>query len=270
MKDSRWKIYLGTSLLALAALLYGAHYLYFRDSHHLFIFLLGDIAFVPLEVFLVTLVFHALLQHREKRRLNHSLSMTIGMFFHEVGAELLLKMQRNIPQKDCIRRYLSPEEMEKWTETDYTERINDIQKRKAKFKLEAADLVPVRDFLLEKRDFILRMLENQNLKESSRFVTMIWAITHVSDELVIRPSLEKIKPEDIEHLETDLQRAFDLLVLNWMRYVLYLKKSYPFMYVAALRYGPFAEAVVPEEVTEWSDPRPDDLLRPTVEMAHMG
>ena len=43
-------------LIALSATMYAIHYLIFSDYHHIFIYLVGDIAFVPLEVLFVVIV----------------------------------------------------------------------------------------------------------------------------------------------------------------------------------------------------------------------
>ena len=54
MKRLNWQILLGLSLIALSALFYLVHYAIFRDAHHIFIYMVGDIAFVPIEVLMVT------------------------------------------------------------------------------------------------------------------------------------------------------------------------------------------------------------------------
>lgn len=56
------------------------HYFIFRDAHHIFIYLIGDIAFVFLEVLLVTLVLHQLLHYKEKKSMLNKLDMVIGYF----------------------------------------------------------------------------------------------------------------------------------------------------------------------------------------------
>ncbi len=61
----------------------------FHDTHHLFIFLVADIAFIPLEVFFVTVVIDRILEKREKGHLIEKLNMLVGLFFSEVGLEML-------------------------------------------------------------------------------------------------------------------------------------------------------------------------------------
>lgn len=67
LKRLHWNFFLGFTLVTLSVITYLAHYAIFRDSHHIFIYLVGDIAFLPIEVLLVTLIIHRLLTEREKR-----------------------------------------------------------------------------------------------------------------------------------------------------------------------------------------------------------
>ena len=89
MKKINWQIILGVTLVVLSIALYSIHYFIFRDPHHIFIYMVGDIAFVPIEVLLVTLIIHRVLSDREKKAMLKKLNMVIGAFFSEVGLKLL-------------------------------------------------------------------------------------------------------------------------------------------------------------------------------------
>ena len=52
MKRAIGPALLGVILLSLSALVYLLHYVIFRDAHHIFIYLLGDLGFVFIEVLL--------------------------------------------------------------------------------------------------------------------------------------------------------------------------------------------------------------------------
>ena len=56
-------IILAAILIALSALVYFIHYAIFHDVHHIFIYLVGDLAFLPLEVFLVVIVLERILAY---------------------------------------------------------------------------------------------------------------------------------------------------------------------------------------------------------------
>ena len=57
-------IFLGLAFFAVSGLLYFLHFSIFHDKHHIFIYLLGDIAFLPIEVFLVVIVIERVLARR--------------------------------------------------------------------------------------------------------------------------------------------------------------------------------------------------------------
>jgi hypothetical protein len=83
MKSLSWRIWIGIFLIVLSAVVYFIHFLVFRDAHHIFVYLVGDIGFVFIEVLLVTLIIDQLLHQREKRSLLHKLNMIIGVFFSD-------------------------------------------------------------------------------------------------------------------------------------------------------------------------------------------
>lgn len=108
MKRTYWLAYLALGLVALSAAIYLIHYAIFRDAHHIFIYLIGDVAFVPIEVLLVTVIIHQLLSVREKRILLKKLNMVIGAFFTEMGGKLLRRFAALDDDVDVVRQILFP------------------------------------------------------------------------------------------------------------------------------------------------------------------
>ena len=107
MKRLSWQIVLGAFLLLLSTIFYFMHYLLFRDSHHIFIYLVGDVAFVFIEVLLVTLIIHGVLEERDKKGRLDKLNMVIGAFFSEVGTTLLQILCELDPGMERAQRELS-------------------------------------------------------------------------------------------------------------------------------------------------------------------
>ena len=103
MKHIRWQVLLGILLAVLSGVIYVIHFFIFHDPHHIFIYMVGDIAFVPVEVLLVTLIIHQLLSQREKKNRLEKLNMVIGAFFSDVGMELLTFFSNADPGLENIR-----------------------------------------------------------------------------------------------------------------------------------------------------------------------
>ncbi len=55
MNKGWWQTLFVLSLVLLSVALYVLHFVFFHDAHHIFIYLVGDLAFLPLEVLLVNL-----------------------------------------------------------------------------------------------------------------------------------------------------------------------------------------------------------------------
>ena len=152
MKHLRWPILLGIALVALSALLYYFHYFVFHDEHHIFIYLIGDVAFVPIEVLLVTLIIHRLLNIREKRSRLEKLNMVIGTFFSEVGTKLLTYFSDFDPNLDDIRKNLLVQN--DWTDQEFRDVRLRLKRYKYGIDINKVNLEHLREFVATKRDFM--------------------------------------------------------------------------------------------------------------------
>lgn len=237
MKNIRWQIFLGVILIALSTVLYLIHYGIFRDAHHIFIYMVGDIAFVPIEVFLVTVIIHRLLNEREKRSIRNKLNMVIGVFFSEVGTKLLTYLSDLDTKDEIVRQHLS--KAKKWQEKDFKDLIKKFEDYKSDIVIKPEELNDLRDFLVSKRDFLLRLLENPNLLEHESFTDLLWAVFHLTEEVEARKDFKKIPKMDYKHIVVDTVRAYDALVYQWIAYMSHLRKSYPYIFSLAIRTNPF-------------------------------
>ena len=237
MKKSCWYILLGLGLVALSAALYWVHYLVFRDTHHIFIYLLGDIAFVPIEVLLVTVIIHRLLSIRAKRSKFEKLNMVIGTFFSDVGIAILKCFARFDPDVDKIRTQLVMDK--KWSVQRFRKTVKSLRSHKYQTTIKGTDLQELRAFLLGKRNFLLRLLDNPTLLEHDAFTDVLWAVFHLAEELVYRQSVMELSEADYRHIQGDIRRAYGRVTDQWLGYMRHLKANYPYLFSLAMRRNPF-------------------------------
>lgn len=236
MNERRWRIRLGIGLITATAVLYGLHYVIFRDAHHIFLYLIGDIAFLPVEVLLVTMVLHALLDKRAKQELLHKLNMVIGAFFAEMGTDLLGTLATFDEAFESVRDDLVP--THGWNDKRFAEAQVDIRAHAFAIDATRGDLDALKTLLVSQRPFLLRLLENQNLLEHETFTDTLWAVFHLADELAHRTSLENLPKADLAHLSGDINRAYAALAGQWIGHLRHLKNQYPYLYSLALRTNP--------------------------------
>jgi len=243
MQRISWQILLGLSLILLSIILYGAHYIIFQDAHHIFIYLVGDIAFVPIEVLLVTLIIHRLLSDREKRLRLEKLNMVIGTFYSSVGTRLLTYFSDFDPGLGRIRQYLMVSN--DWDDQEFADASRSLKSYEYSIDIKGVNLGDLRSYMMEKQDLMVRILENPTLLEHESFTELLRAIFHLSDELKFREDLGQLPDSDLNHLANDIRRAYVLLVRQWVDYVKYLKSAYPYLFSLAMRMNPFDEQSSP-------------------------
>jgi hypothetical protein len=222
---------------------YFLHYVIFKDAHHIFIYLIGDIAFVFIEVLLVTLIIHQILSIREKRSKLEKLNMVIGTFFSEVGIGLLVYLSNIDPKLDEIRKDLIV--TNNWSELEFLEVNKKLRKYDYKIDIHKVNLHGLRSYLIEKRDFLLRLLENPVPLEHEAFTDLLRAVFHLTEELHSRKDVRELPPTDYQHLSGDIKRVYSIMVSQWLDYMKYLKGNYPFLFSLAMRTNPFDEEASP-------------------------
>lgn len=244
MKKINWQVFLGLALIIFSAAVYIIHYLLFRDAHHIFIYLIGDIAFVFIEVLLVTVVIHRLLSAREKRAMLEKMNMVIGTFYSDVGTTLLKSLASFDPDIDAIRNHLAA--AKDLNDEEFLQLTRKLHSHHTKIKTSAKDIKNLKAFLVGKRDFLIRLLENPILLEHASFTNLLWAVFHLGDELSHRKNLTRLSKNDHEHINGDVRRVYLSLLRGWAGYLKYLKDNYPYLFSLAIRTNPFDPQARPE------------------------
>jgi hypothetical protein len=239
-EDTRWKLIAGTGLVILSIVLFTAHYLIFQDEHHLFIFFLGDIAFIPIEVLIVTLIIDQMLESREKQRKMEKLNMVIGTFFSTFGTPLLVRLSGVDDRIGTVKERLVV--TNNWNMAMFQDMQKCLDEYTCSVSLARIDLEDFRRFLIGHEEFLLRLVENPMVFEHESFADLILAINHLIEEMKARGDLSQLPPSDRSHLTTDIQRAYSQLIREWIKYMEYLKNHYPYLFSLAMRKNPFDES----------------------------
>jgi hypothetical protein len=238
-EETRWKVIAGTGLVTLTLLLMTVHYLIFQDSRYLFTYLLADLAFIPVEVLIVTLVIDQMLESRERQQRMEKMNMVIGIFFSRIGTPLLATLSRADPSAGpLLSQMLAGTD---WTAERFRKVHEGLTSWKCRIDPARVDLCTLRALLLENEDFLLRIVENPMVFEHESFTDLILAVTHLDEELKARDDLLHLPPSDIAHLKGDMERGYSRLVPEWLKYMEYLKNHYPYLFSLAMRTNPFDE-----------------------------
>lgn len=206
-------------------------------------YLFNSMGFLPINVLLVTIVLNSLLTIRSRREKMQKLNMVIGTFFSEVGTRLLVVLSDNDPDVGDLREQLLIRN--DWDQAQFSHIFNVIDRRDYQVNTENIDLEKLHVSLMEKRDFLLRLLENPVLLEHQSFTELLRAVFHLNEELWRREDFTCLPESDCRHIEGDINRVYKELVREWIHYMQYLQENYPYMFSLALRTNPFDESASP-------------------------
>ena len=237
--ERRFLWLVGGGLVGLAVVIYLVNYFIFWDGRDLIFYLLIDLGFLPIEVLIVGVIVERLISRREKGAIAQKLNMVIGAFFSELGTPLLARL---LPTMDGAAEIQEQMHLKaSWKKEDFSRALQYAHTLQCDVDLTQVDLYDLRTYMVEKRDFVLRLLENPNLIEHDRFTDLLWAVMHVVDELEARPSLTGLPPSDEAHLQLDIRRAYNAVMAEWILYVEHLKANYPYLFSLVVRMHPFQD-----------------------------
>lgn len=245
MKKVIWNAGVAVALVLLSVAIYEAQIIIFDRRGETLFYLLQDLAFVPVQVLLVTMIVNEMLRRREQSILRHKMNMVIGAFFSEMGTDLLRRFITFDGNVDEMRRWVIVDAS--WSAKDFASAQRMLGQHNYKICSRQGNLTELKRFLCDEKHFVLGLLENQNLLEHESFTDLLWAISHLMEELDVRVSLDRLPDNDYLHLSGDIERAYRSLLSAWLIYVRHLKDQYPYIFSLVVRSNPFdpdASAVI--------------------------
>lgn len=152
------------------------------------------------------------LNRRENQARVQKLHMLVGLFYSELGNQLLRYCADADPLADQQRQPLLI--AESWDANRF--RTTRQQLKTLPFGVEVGklELSALRDFLTQRSDLLARLLESPFL-------------------------LENLPEPDTRHLTGDINRVYLQLVRHWLGYSEHLQQNYPYLYSLAVRTNPF-------------------------------
>jgi len=236
MKKYKDTIYLGGGLILLSIVLHYLHFAIFGDAHHIFIFLLADIAFIPLEVFFVSLILERVIKKQEKQKTLSKTHMLVKLFYLEAGNDLLQLFSQADPQMIEYRDALQINHQ--WSEERFLKLQNVIKTYQCEVAMEVIDLFELNKLLLKHKSLLITLIANPMTLEHEGFSDALMSTFHLYDELE-RRDLEWLAEADLDHLQFDIKRTYQALLLEWANYMEHLSKEYPYIFTTALVTNPF-------------------------------
>ncbi len=241
-EHKRWKIKFSILMVILIIIIYGSNYLVLGDGEHIISYVWTHLGFIPVDILIVAFLLDEIIEKKEKEAMLEKLDMLMSTFFSEVGNELISQLSAANKYKANTENLKS---IKDWDQKDFDNKLAELKDTSIDFR---ADIPPeereeflenLRTLLVDKREFIINLINNPNLLEKEEFTSLINAILHLDEELEHRKDLALVNETDFGHLNGDMQRVYDKLIHEWVYYLKYLHKNYPYMIALVIRTNPF-------------------------------
>jgi len=180
-----------------------------------------------------------ILFRRERTAVMKKLNLIVGVFFSEAGTRLLRLLVAWDPGISEIRTSFLVNG--RWKREDFAAAAASARRHVFRLDPGTPELMALRTFLLGKRAFLVRLLENPALLEHGSFSNLLQALLHLVEELAERDSFRDLPRADRAHLVADMVRVYRHLVEEWLSYTEHLKTHFPYLFSLAARKNPFDE-----------------------------
>lgn len=186
-----------------------------------------------------------MIEKRERTLRLRNLNMMVGVFFSEVGTDLLRCFSVHDHGVGEVRSALLISDT--WSDADFTRAFTSLQRYSVALNSKTLDLSDLNGFLKAHKTFLLTLFENPQIIEHEGFTPLLQAVFHLAEELAARDQLTDLPASDYAHLSGDINRVYGLLITEWLAYMRHLKMHYPYLFSLAMRTNPFdahASAIV--------------------------
>ncbi|KXL52153.1 hypothetical protein CLNEO_25020 [Anaerotignum neopropionicum] len=239
MKKKIWGFLIVLVLTLLSVLIYAVQIVVFHSPRDTGFYIFQDIAFLPLQIAIVTVVLGSYLKRREKIERLKKINIVINAFFNEAGTDILKGLIGFSKNYDKTKERLNVQT--DWTDKMFSETVRYLINADMKIEYSIDQLDSLTVLMKNKRNFLIRLLENPNLLEHDTFTDMLLSVFHVMEELMARDTFEVDNKADMEHLSNDIQRALKALLIEWVEYMRHLRLEYPYLYSFMVRKNLFSE-----------------------------
>lgn len=243
-KHLSWKAKFSILMVVLIIVIYGSNYLVLGDAEHIISYVWTHLGFIPVDILFVAFLLDEIIERKEKEAMLEKLDMLMSTFFSEVGNNLIKQLSTVNEHKANTENLKS---IKTWDEEDFDNKLNELKESSVRFKAEISPeereefLDSLRTLLASKRELIINLINNPNLLEKEEFTSLITAILHLDEELEHRKDLALVNDTDFNHLNGDMERVYNILIHEWVYYLKYLYKHYPYMIALMIRTNPFDE-----------------------------
>jgi len=178
-----------------------------------------------------------MLNRREDDHKRKKLHILVGLFFDEIGNDLLLRLVNHLPEGGYNRHRF--EFTNAWNDQNFFALKDYASDLTLSFDNDKEMMANIAAQLPQHKPLLIRLLENPAVLEHGEFSELLLAVFHIEQELGFRENFAQLPHSDLSHLNGDADRVYRFLLPQWLDYLQHLRQDYPYLYSLQVRVNPF-------------------------------
>ncbi|MCB2193620.1 MAG: hypothetical protein KQI62_18745 [Deltaproteobacteria bacterium] len=222
------KVTIAVGLLAISGVFFLGFWAYTGELTYISKYFYIHLAFLPIHALVLGLILDELIQLREKIERRKRLNMFLGIFFRQMGIDIMLNLLNLVQNRDELEEQMLVDKS--WNARRFARARRDLFSLKLRMDPNARMLSALMEVLVSREKEIIAMTRNPLMLEFESLHHCLLNLFHLIEESHFRGPMEKLSPGVHRHLGQDAGKALISLATLWVAYLEHLKNEHPVLF----------------------------------------
>ena len=222
------KVTIAVGLLALSGAFFLGFWLYTGELAYISKYFYIHLAFLPIHALVLGLILDELIQLREKLERRKRLNMFLGIFFRQMGIDIMLNLLNLVKNREDLEERMLVDKS--WNARRFARARRELNGLKLKMDPNPRMLTALMEVLASREEEIIAMTRNPLMLEFESLHHCLLNLFHLIEESHFRGSMDRLGPGVLAHLAQDGGKALTSLASLWITYLEHLKDEHPVLF----------------------------------------
>lgn len=222
------KVTIAAGLLALSGLMYLGYWWFAGDLSYISHYFYLHLSFLPIHALVIGLILEELIAHREKSERFHRLNMFLGIFFRQMGIDIMLNLLLLVENRDELEREMLVDKG--WKARHFRRARQRVEGLELTMRPDRGQLKILLELLAEQEQEIITMTRNPMMLEFEGLYRCLLSLFHLIEETHYRGRVTAMSEGVVRHLAQDVGKTLTLLAVLWLAYLEHLKGEHPVLF----------------------------------------
>ncbi|MEW5914431.1 MAG: hypothetical protein AB1814_17890 [Thermodesulfobacteriota bacterium] len=222
------RVTIAVSLLALSALMFLGYWLYVGDASYISNYFYLHLSFLPIHALVLGLILEELIVHREKQQRHHRLNMFLGVFFRQMGIDIMLNMLLLAENRDELEQVMLVDKG--WKARHFRRARLQVGAMRLNMRPDRGQIKILFNLLAQREQEIITLTRNPMMLEFEALYRCLLSLFHLIEVTHYQGQVMSLSDNVIQHLAADIGKTLALLASLWLSYLEHLKGEHPVLF----------------------------------------